>query len=505
MLRTADTHPWRIADTNWLQVGAQLALAGLWLALFRPVGDYLLMILSHEHYHTNQIMLIGILVLAVQQMVGRPLRLRLDAPPRLHWPPLLLALGAALGFLVVERFLDVNSFSAVLAGLATYGLLGLWMPLPAWRRSLPVALLLIGVLPFGDHLQTFIGYPMRIVTAAIVRDGLAAAGVHTVGVDTILVFENGISQVDIPCSGVKSLWSGMMFLLAATWIRHKPINLRWLLVAGVFGVLLFAANLARVAALVVVGPVAGWPLLAEMLHLPLGVLGFAAACAAAVALLDRWVAHATTPGEHAPAHTTPGLQPAWLTPALIIAVAALAWLYTPRPADSAGAAITHWQFPAELSTQPLPLTAAERDWLMRDGAEAAERWRFDWRGLRGSFIIVTSRTWRAHHQPERCFEVYGLSLDDSRTHLVDSDFPLRFVALGDGDHHSVLSASYWFQSTAATTDDYGARIWSDLSTQRTRWVLVSILFDSVVDPSAVDVAALYRGLQQAVAQNLVDS
>ena len=48
-------------------------------------------------------------------------------------------------------------------------------------------------------------------------------------------------------------------------------------------------------------------------------------------------------------------------------------------------------------------------------------------------------------------------------------------------------------------------IWSDLSTQRTRWVLVSILFDSVVDPSAVDVAALYRGLQQAVAQNLVDS
>ncbi|MGB2773546.1 MAG: archaeosortase/exosortase family protein, partial [Anaerolineae bacterium] len=296
MLRTADTHPWRIADTNWLQVGAQLALAGLWLALFRPVGDYLLMILSHEHYHTNQIMLIGILVLAVQQMVGRPLRLRLDAPPRLHWPPLLLALGASLGFLIVERFLDVNSFSAVLAGLATYGLLGLWMPLPAWRRSLPVALLLIGVLPFGDHLQTFIGYPMRIVTAAIVRDGLAAVGVHTVGVDTILVFENGISQVDIPCSGVKSLWSGMMFLLAATWIRHKPINLRWLLVAGVFGGLLFAANLARVAALVVVGPVAGWPLLAEMLHLPLGVLGFVAACAAAVALLDRWVAHATTPG-----------------------------------------------------------------------------------------------------------------------------------------------------------------------------------------------------------------
>ncbi|MBK9612467.1 hypothetical protein [Candidatus Amarobacter glycogenicus] len=75
------------------------------------------------------------------------------------------------------------------------------------------------------------------------------------------------------------------------------------------------------------------------------------------------------------------------------------------------------------------MTAAERDLAHARRREAAERWRFDWRGLRGSFIIVTSRTWRAHHQPERCFEVYGLSLDDSRTHLVDSDF-LRFRGSG---------------------------------------------------------------------------
>ena len=69
---------------------------------------------------------------------------------------------------------------------------------------------------------------------------------------------------------------------------------------------------------------------------------------------------------------------------------------------------------------------------MGDGAESAERWRFEWRGLSGSMIVVTSRTWRAHHRPERCFEVYGLTLDDSRTHLVRPEFPLRFVSLGDG-------------------------------------------------------------------------
>jgi exosortase O len=103
---------------------------------------------------------------------------------------------------------DINTLSATLFGLATYGLLGLWLEPQRWRRGLPAALLLVGVLPFGEHLQTFVGYPVRILTAALVQKGLAAAGAHSVGMETILVFENGVSQVDIPCSGVKSLWTG---------------------------------------------------------------------------------------------------------------------------------------------------------------------------------------------------------------------------------------------------------------------------------------------------------
>ena len=155
------------------------------------------------------------------------------------------------------------------------------------RRKITAALLLIGALPFGEHMQTFIGYPVRILTAGLVGDGLAALGVHSIGIDTILVFENGISQVDLPCSGVKSLWTGGLFLLAVTWIEGRPFNLRWLWVALVFAFLLLVNNLIRVAALVFIGQVMEWRLLAEMIHIPLGVLGFAIACAAAVWLLRR--------------------------------------------------------------------------------------------------------------------------------------------------------------------------------------------------------------------------
>jgi exosortase/archaeosortase family protein len=59
------------------------------------------------------------------------------------------------------------------------------------------------------------------------------------------------------------------------------LNRRWLMATLIFAILLLAANLARVGLLVLVGQAYGWRLLAQMLHVPLGVVGFAAACAAA--------------------------------------------------------------------------------------------------------------------------------------------------------------------------------------------------------------------------------
>jgi exosortase O len=476
-----------------------LALLGLWLWLYRPVFAYLAVIFSREDFRTNQVLLLGALLLIGLQMRGGDLKPAGGAAPQLSGPALSLALGSSALYLLVERFLDVNTLSASLFGLASYGLLGLWLRPARWRQGLPAALLLIGALPFGDHLQTFVGYPMRILTATVVRDGLAAAGVGAVGVDTILVFENGVSQVDLPCSGVKSLWTGGLFLIAATWIERRPLNARWLLTALVFAGLLFIANLARVAVLITVGEVWGWRLAAQLLHVPLGVLAFAGACGLALGLLR--LIPPLPPAPAAP-KTDRLPRPQWLAPALALAIAGMALLYTPRPQTGLAGPPPEWSFPAELGLQPLPLKPDEVEWLTRDGADSASRFRFEWQGRRGSAILITSQTWRAHHRPERCFEVYGLRLEDSRTVLMDPGFPVRAVSLGDGAGHSVFSALYWFQSAASLTDDYGARLWADVRPQRQTWVLVSILFDDA--PAAEDpaVRGLALALRAAVAGRL---
>jgi len=142
---------------QWPQVAGNTVVLAIWLWLYWPVFDYLTIIFSREDFRTNQILLLGAIFLIAVQIRKGGLRLQLDAAPRLAPLPLVLALGSSILYLLVERFLDVNTISASLFGLASYGLLGLWLKPGRWRRGIPAILLLIGVLPFGDHMQTFIG------------------------------------------------------------------------------------------------------------------------------------------------------------------------------------------------------------------------------------------------------------------------------------------------------------------------------------------------------------
>lgn len=478
------------------QLGVNALILLLWLWLYRPIFDYLQVIFQREDFRTNQIVLLGVILLIGLQMHREGVRPTLNTPPQLNRLALALVLGGSALFLIVERFLDINMLSACLFALASYGLLGLWLSPQRWRQGLPAMLLFIGVLPFGEHLQTFVGYPMRIFTAELVRNGLAAAGVASMGVDTILVFENGVSHVDLPCSGIKSLWTGMLFLLAATWIEQRPLTPYWFFIALLLLPILFMANLVRVAILVIVGQVVGSPLLAEMVHVPLGVLGFVVVCATAVALL-RW-RKPSTPQASVNHRLQMSQTPKWLPFFLIVIITFMIQLYAPRPLIGLSAEANSWTFADNLIVEPLPLKPDENEWLTRDGAESAERMRFRWGDISGSMILISSKTWRAHHRPERCFEVYGLALDDSHTHLVSTTMPVRFVALSDDDQTRQYSATYWFQSPQQTTDDYGTRIWSDVSLERERWVLVSILFDGRVNPNDPEIETLYLAMQETV-------
>jgi exosortase O len=500
--------------TRFSNVGINIALAIVWLWLYRAMLSYLRIIFTHQEFRTNQIMLLGVGILIISQLRQERLHLHLDASPHIYLPGLALALGSSGLYLLSERFLDINTLSATLFGLATYGLLGLWISPRNWNKGLPAALLLVGTLPFGQHLETFVGYPLRRATAEIVSHGLNSLGITSVNVDTILVLESGFSQVDSPCSGVKSLWTGLLFLLAATWLERHSVNLRWLGVAILTGGLLVIANIIRISILVLVGQVAKWPVAAEMIHVPLGVLGFVAVCSLAAFLLmvgrqdHLFPALQTSPnrskwrsGINVTLTDPRGLKrPAWFAPILVVIVLGMGLIYSPRPESAHAQSAISWIFPTGLAVEPFPLSRGLYVWATEDGADTVERWRFSWGDLHGSMLFLTSRTWRGQHRPERCFEVEGLSVETAQTYLISPDFAIRFLTLTGGPYQ--VSAAYWLQTKGQVTNDYATRIWADLSPQRQPWVLVTILFEGTPAPDSPAVQALFQALRTTIADGL---
>jgi len=502
------------AERLWPRLGrvaVNMTLLALWGWLYWAVFGYFRIIFSHEEFRTNQIILAIVLILFLVQFRQERWRLRLDVLPHVFWPGLALILFGSVSYLLAERFLDINTLSASLFGLATYGLVGLWMSPRRWLAGLPAAMLLIGTLPFGEHLQTFVGYPMRIATARIIQEGLHAAGIQSIGVDTILVMETGLAQVDIPCSGIKSLWTGMLFLIAATWIERSAINLRWFMIAVLMGVLLFVANVARVGVLVMIGQVAGLEMVAELIHVPLGVLAFGAVCGVVLWLIKKQPTSVfyvppqnVSPERDRDESSSVLKRPVWLAPLLALGFAVMAILYTPRPQPVMAQAAIDWQFPSQLDVQVDPLSPELFTWVTGDGAEFADRWDITFQGksgeINGSLMFLTSSTWRGQHRPERCFEVQGITIETAQTVYFDDSFSAQMVLVNGGLEQA--TAFYWLQTGNRATDDFATRIWSDLSADRQPWVLVTLLLDDVYPPNSPEVQSLAEMVRSAVAVSL---
>jgi exosortase O len=420
--------------------------------------------------------------------------------PWLAPAPLMLVVGAALGYLWAERYLDVSLLGAALFGLGSYGLWGLYVDGRRWRQGLLAALLLIGVLPFGDQADTYAGFALRALTAQSVGRGLAALGIAAVPAETLLVLENGVAHVDIPCSGVRSLWAGALFFLGATWMERRQLDTGWLGCGVVFGVLLLGANGARVTAIVLLAVVAGQRKAAEVLHAPLGLMGFAAACAATLALL-RWTRPAAEPGAREGVREgrgRPGL-------AVLLGVFALACAasHVRRPLPPARGPAPGLALPGDMVIEPLPLTAVEGDLFRRFGGQADKR-RFRWHGHEGTLLVVFSRSWRAHHVPEFCLASNGIRVDRlERVELGAGQ--VRVATLDQGRRGAV----YWFQSPGRVTDDMLGRIWGDVWGGERRWAEVVLLFEEPIGKEALSgsqgsARELVDLVRRAVAQGLME-
>lgn len=465
-----------------MRLSSVVVLAG-WIAVHASTARWLgRSLLASEGTLHLALAAIGLLALTRSLDLRAALR-RLGAPPRADGLALALAALPPVAAVVLQRVFPLDLLSASAAVVSAYGLAGLYLPAERWREARGVALLAAAVLPTTGHLDVYLGFPLRQATAQVVALALGPAEV-TAG--TVLAVDGGFAHVDLPCSGVKSLWSGAVVLIGAALAWRRPVDGWWAAAGALTATLLVAANTTRVGAVVALDHVLEQPLLAEIIHVPLGVLGFCLAVGTGLACLH--LAPARAVGAPAPERPSRAALPVLgLAMAATLALGAL-----PAPERPVAPAPTLPAGFAELAIEP-----AEQALAASSGAALAKG-RFERPGLSGTAVLVASASWLAHHVPEHCLEASGWTLFEDRPAHIAGD-PVRWArAEREGQRATAL---WWFERAGQRTDDHTVRIRAGLLDDET-WVLVSVLVQGAPDPGDPALVQLVDDLRAHAAHTL---
>ncbi len=470
-----------------------LTILSLWIFLFYPVILWLARTFSGESFRFHFVVLIGILTLFLYRLKNHRNEILHFSSPSFRPLPFFIFLGSVFIYLWNGYFLKIQTLSAVLFGMGSYGLLGLFIPKPLWKKGWIPTVLLILFLPFENHLDIYLGFPLRIFSVDLIQKGLAHFNIQTLTRETILMIENSATQVDLSCSGLKGLWSGLIFFIALTWLERKRMNGYWVLLLFIFFFVLISTNLIRLTLLVLVIQVFHQPTLGNFIHLPLGMIGFIFSCLLIYYLLKHIPSSSLSKNFNLPSPISSHYLP-WI---LIFILTLSGALYSFRPVAANRELTLSLQLPSEFHAEPILLTDQEESFFKKSGAHVLKM-KFQWEEVSGSLLIVSGSGWRAHHDPKVCLEGRGFKIDRLKTVLMDDDFPVRVIDL----NHDALTATSWFQSASQITEDFSARVWSELLGKENDWKLISLLFNGPIDPTQKQVQNLHLALRHHIQTQL---
>jgi exosortase O len=454
-----------------------IVIGGSWLYLNRSALHWLATSMADISLFNGVILAAGALLLT---FLGWHYPRSIELAPGLYRLPLLLVFGCSVATISTQWFISLAQLPVGLFLLGSYGLAGLWLAPSIWKRGLPVGIAIACLLPFGVQFSTGVGTPARIFTAQIVEWILHSWEISAISAGDVIVLETGVAYVDLPCSGLKSMWTGTLFLLASTWLEGRQIGLRWVVVGLANLVFLAIANTGRVLILTLLTHVINQPAWAEILHVPLGLIGFVMASLLTWGLL-RWVPKTE---KSAPADRTEiTLVKLHWRSLLGLAGLLLALAIVPVPQfdrSITSVDLSRLQWAAPMQTQPLDLNSSEQKFFANYPGVTTRKQQFQYGGLTGTSVLVASPTWQAHHSPEVCLASIGYKIAPEIQQLVTPDVTARWLSLDDGKK----SAVYWFQSATSTTDNFNSRFWDEVFRRESRWTMVSVVFDRADSPES---------------------
>lgn len=198
--------------------------------------------------------------------------------PRSLWAPVALTLTYAVLFPVLPELLRAALAMAALTCCVSVLRLGTAFHTAALGMSLLS-------LPVVASLQFYLGYPMRAVSGTLAVHLLNLGGFQVALEGTSLRWGAELVSIDVPCSGVRMLWTGLYLALLMSWFTGLTRS-RTLLAAMFATALVVVGNGLRSAALF---QIRGLPFAESgFFHEGVGVVVFFF-CAAAIVFVCKYM------------------------------------------------------------------------------------------------------------------------------------------------------------------------------------------------------------------------
>ncbi len=499
-----------------------LLLTGAIIVLYTSVlGKLFQSITEHVHFfHLMLILLIG--GYYIKELNARQTN-QLFQPFQFHVFGMLVVLGATIAFLLTSVFIGVNTLSNICFMITAYGILTFYTPQQSWKKNLIPLLLIIMILPsfnlIGTLIDVYLGFPLRILMAKWIASFAGVMGAEYANSSTILFIENQAMQIDVQCSGVRSLWYGWLFFGAMIWIEAKKSIWVWICMFFLLTMALLLGNIARVFLIVCLHAVLELPEMAAFVHQPMGIIAFILSCVWVWWMVDQWPKaepkegilingreetdqvilnlEGTTETHHSTSQSwyhwggLIGLVSAMVLVSVIEkSMTEFVPKVLPQISMFEGDSLANG-----IAIEPVELTKQEQQFFLETKCPAY-KFTFNTNDLSGSFLMAGKGNWKSHHLPRLCIQASGHSIKNEHTYLLDSSFPVRWLDLMEAQY----TACYWFQHESRITEDYADRIWAEISGTSKGWVMVSLLFKGNVKEEDKEVAKVMYQIKESVGQ-----
>ncbi len=523
--------PLKTQFLGWLMIVSCLLIIIASIVLYLPVFKWLLMKMSLANGYLHLFALLGLIGLGAYRLYQLKNTSASSLSNSVHFPVLfhsgaIIWVTASVLYLLNEAKVGFNTLSAALFIVYLYGLAGSFLSKAVWRSMLLPMLLLILVLPFEHYLDIYLGFPLRLISAQWAGSVLQLTQLPMLTTESILMIDNKAAIVDLDCSGINSLWIGMIFYLLLTWIERYAITRRWVLIGLLLIGLLVLANVFRIVILVMLDLVFELPELAQLFHQSLGLLGFVISCLIVWWLLQRFaikkaLIRTAKNNSQTALNATPISQNPLVNSLTIGAlIAVFITFYQPhtiQPITQSKIQRT-LSLPAQYDIQTLALNPQEQSFFVSNHAQAQKYnvpLMINNKHVTASVVFVWSRAWKTHHVPENCYLSQGYSISNKglwnlQSPLQNTPFTptephnVRYLALDKSSTNSTQHqmGAYWFQSANKSTPDYSSRVLDNFLHPNREWVMVSILWDSPV--TADEVRSFIHTIKQSIENQFHD-